>query len=226
MDTSAFLIALAVVYLVPGPDMLLLFQTGARQGRRAALVTALGLALARACHVLMAATGLALLFRTAPWTFDLVRLLGAAYLAWLGLQMLRGGGLALPTSDAGSAPLVPHADRRALLRGLLTNLLNPKALLFCSVLLPQFVSPEAGSLAVQFAALGAVLVLVGLAVQFAALGAVLVLVGLAFDCAYALVGGRLGRWLASRPRAQRLQQWGFGGLLIGFGVRLALLRQL
>lgn len=107
MDTSAFLIALAVVYLVPGPDMLLLFQTGARQNRRAALVTALGLALARACHVLMAATGLALLFRTAPWTFDLVRLLGAAYLAWLGLQMLRGGGLALPTSDAGSAPLVP-----------------------------------------------------------------------------------------------------------------------
>ncbi|MFU6447685.1 LysE family translocator [Pseudomonas aeruginosa] len=212
MDTSAFLIALAVVYLVPGPDMLLLFQTGARQGRRAALVTALGLALARACHVLMAATGLALLFRTAPWTFDLVRLLGAAYLAWLGLQMLRGGGLALPTSDAGSAPVVPHADRRALLRGLLTNLLNPKALLFCSVLLPQFVSPGAGSLAVQFAALGTVLVLV--------------LVGLAFDCAYALAGGRLGRWLASRPRAQRLQQWGFGGLLIGFGVRLALLRQL
>ncbi|WP_033874070.1 LysE family translocator [Pseudomonas aeruginosa] len=210
MDTSAFLIALAVVYLVPGPDMLLLFQTGARQGRRAALVTALGLALARACHVLMAATGLALLFRTAPWTFDLVRLLGAVYLAWLGLQMLRGGGLALPTSDAGSAPVVPHADRRALLRGLLTNLLNPKALLFCSVLLPQFVSPGAGSLAVQFAALGTVLVLVGLA----------------FDCAYALVGGRLGRWLASRPRAQRLQQWGFGGLLIGFGVRLALLRQL
>ncbi len=212
MDTSAFLIALAVVYLVPGPDMLLLFQTGARQGRRAALVTALGLALARACHVLMAATGLALLFRTAPWTFDLVRLLGAVYLAWLGLQMLRGGGLALPTSDAGSAPVVPHADRRALLRGLLTNLLNPKALLFCSVLLPQFVSPGAGSLAVQFAALGTVLVLV--------------LVGLAFDCAYALAGGRLGRWLASRPRAQRLQQWGFGGLLIGFGVRLALLRQL
>lgn len=210
MDTSAFLIALAVVYLVPGPDMLLLFQTGARQGRRAALVTALGLALARACHVLMAATGLALLFRTAPWTFDLVRLLGAAYLAWLGLQMLRGGGLALPTSDAGSAPVVPHADRRALLRGLLTNLLNPKALLFCSVLLPQFVSPGAGSLAVQFAALGTVLVLVSLA----------------FDCAYALAGGRLGRWLASRPRAQRLQQWGFGGLLIGFGVRLALLRQL
>lgn len=54
----------------------------------------------------MAATGLALLFRTAPWTFDLVRLLGAAYLAWLGLQMLRGGGLALPTSDVGSAPVV------------------------------------------------------------------------------------------------------------------------
>ena len=101
MDTSAFLIALAVVYLVPGPDMLLLFQTGARQGvaRRWSPPSAW---LARACHVLMAATGLALLpYRS--WTFDLVRLLGAVYLAWLGLQMLRGGGLALPTSDAGSA---------------------------------------------------------------------------------------------------------------------------
>lgn len=209
MDTSAFLIALAVVYLVPGPDMLLLFQTGARQGvarRWSPPRPGAG----SACHVLMAATGLALLFRTAPWTFDLVRLLGAAYLAWLGLQMLRGGGLALPTSDAGSAPVVPHADRRALLRGLLTNLLNPKALLFCSVLLPQFVSPEAGSLAVQFAALGTVLVLVGLA----------------FDCAYALAGGRLGRWLASRPRAQRLQQWGLRWVVDRFGVRLAPLRQL
>ncbi|MGC3292878.1 LysE family transporter, partial [Pseudomonas aeruginosa] len=78
-------------------------------------------------------------FRTAPWTFDLQRLLAAAYLAWLGQQKQPGGGLALPTSDAGSAPVVPHADRRALLPGLLTNLLNPKALLFCSVLQPQFV---------------------------------------------------------------------------------------
>ena len=209
MDTSAFLIALAVVYLVPGPDMLLLFQTGARQASRGAGHRPRpGPGSGLPCADGRDWTGAAVPYRS--WTFDLVRLLGAAYLAWLGLQMLRGGGLALPTSDAGSAPVVPHADRRALLRGLLTNLLNPKALLFCSVLLPQFVSPEAGSLAVQFAALGAVLVLVGLA----------------FDCAYALAGGRLGRWLASRPRAQRLQQWGFGGLLIGFGVRLALLRQL
>ncbi len=101
MDIGVFLLALAVVYLLPGPDMLLLFQTGAREGCRAALVTALGLGLARACHVVLAATGLALLFRSAPWTFDAVRLLGAAYLAWLGLQMLRGGGLALPTGDEG-----------------------------------------------------------------------------------------------------------------------------
>lgn len=209
MDTSAFLIALAVVYLVPGPDMLLLFQTGARQGRRAALVTALGLALARACHVLMAATGLALLFRTAPWTFDLVRLLGAAYLAWLGLQMLRGGGLALPTSDVGSAPVVPHADRRALLRGLLTNLLNPKALLFCSVLLPQFIDANAGSVAGQFARLGVILVLIGLS----------------FDSVYAMAGGWIGRWLALNATAQRMQQWLFGSLLIGFAVRLAFIQQ-
>ena len=130
MDTSAFLIALAVVYLVPGPDMLLLFQTGARQGRRAALVTALGLALARACHVLMAAT---------DWrccSVPPLDLRPGGALAWRRLPRLAWPADAarwrtgLPTSDAGSAPVVPHADRRALLRGLLTNLLNPKALLF------------------------------------------------------------------------------------------------
>ncbi len=68
-----FFMALAVVYLLPGPDMILLLQTGARQGKGAALATALGLGVARGCHVALAALGLATLFRTAPWTFDVVR---------------------------------------------------------------------------------------------------------------------------------------------------------
>ncbi len=81
--------ALAVVYLLPGPDMILLLQTGARQGKGAALATALGLGVARGCHVALAALGLAALFKTAPWTFDMVRLVGAAYLLWIGIQCLR-----------------------------------------------------------------------------------------------------------------------------------------
>ncbi|MEG0885579.1 MAG: LysE family transporter, partial [Janthinobacterium sp.] len=82
----------------------------------------------------------------------------------------------LPTLDTANATLKTHAWRAALQRGLLTNLLNPKALLFCSVLLPQFIDPQAGPVAAQFALLGVILVAVGFA----------------FDCCYALAGARIG----------------------------------
>lgn len=202
-----FFMALAVVYLLPGPDMILLLQTGARQGKGAALATAVGLGIARGCHVALAALGLAALFKAAPWTFDVVRLAGAAYLLWIGIQCLRTTMLpSLTSADTiGEKPRWGAAIRR----GLLTNLLNPKALLFCSVLLPQFIDPQSGPV------LG----------QFATLGVVLVSVGLLFDSAYALVGAALGRWLQSSPSAQRLQQWLFGSLLIGFAVRLTFVQQ-
>ncbi|MHC8317002.1 LysE family translocator [Pseudomonas sp. LB3P31] len=201
-----FMMALAVVYLLPGPDMILLLQTGARQGKPAALATAIGLGIARACHVALAALGLAALFKAAPWTFDAVRLAGAAYLLWIGIQCLRT--TMLPNlSDTG--PIQGPRWREAIQRGLLTNLLNPKALLFCSVLLPQFIDPHAGPV------LG----------QFMVLGAMLVGVGLLFDSVYALTGAALGRWLQHSPSAQRLQQWVFGSLLIGFAVRLTFVQQ-
>jgi threonine/homoserine/homoserine lactone efflux protein len=202
-----FFMALAVVYLLPGPDMILLLQTGARQGKGAALATAVGLGIARGCHVALAALGLAALFKAAPWTFDVVRLTGAAYLLWIGIQCLRTTMLpSLNSADTTGEKLRWGA---AIRRGLLTNLLNPKALLFCSVLLPQFINPQAGPV------LG----------QFATLGVVLVGVGLLFDSAYALVGAALGRWLQRSPSAQRLQQWLFGSLLIGFAVRLTFVQQ-
>jgi threonine/homoserine/homoserine lactone efflux protein len=202
-----FFMALAVVYLLPGPDMILLLQTGARQGKGAALATAVGLAIARGCHVVLAALGLAALFKAAPWTFDAVRLVGAAYLLWIGIQCLRT--TMLPSlNDPGTTDEKTRWGE-AIRRGLLTNLLNPKALLFCSVLLPQFIDPLNGPVLAQFAVLG--LVLVG--------------VGLLFDSAYALTGAALGRWLQRSPSFQRVQQWLFGSLLIGFAVRLTFVQQ-
>ena len=202
-----FFLALAVVYLLPGPDMILLLQTGARQGRGAALATAVGLAVARGCHVALAALGLAALFKGAPWTFDVVRLTGAAYLLWIGIQCLRT--TLLPDLHACAVPNAHAQWREAIRRGLLTNLLNPKALLFCSVLLPQFIVADGAPVLSQFAVLG--VILVG--------------VGLLFDSAYALTGAALGRWLQHSPTAQRVQQWLFGSLLIGFAVRLTFIQQ-
>jgi len=206
-NLALFIAALAMILLVPGPDMILLLQTGARQGRAKALATALGLAVARGGHVALAALGLATLFKVSPWTFEVVRVAGAAYLLWLGLKMFRPGAISMTSQGK-----VPHATitwRTAILRGLLTNLLNPKALLFCSVLLPQFIDPHAGSVTAQFAGLGVILVLIGLL----------------FDSVYAMAGNWIGHWLARSQTAQQVQQWLFGSLLIGFAVRLAFIQQ-
>jgi len=202
-----FILTLAVVLLLPGPDMILLLQTGARQGRAAALATALGLAIARACHVALAALGLAALFKTAPWTFDVVRIAGAAYLMWIGIQCLRNS--LVPSLQAQEQAPAQDQWRGAIRRGLLTNLINPKALLFCSVLLPQFIFSDG----------------VPVLTQFAVLGLVLVSVGLLFDSVVAMTGAALGRWLQHSPTAQRIQQWLFGSLLIGFAVRLGFIQQ-
>lgn len=204
-DLWVFIGALAVVYLIPGADMVLILQTASFWGRGRAFAVAIGLGLARALHVLLAALGLAALLRTAPWAFEVVRVAGAGYLIWLGFGILRMRSL-----SPGGEQILARDDTQlrssAARRGFLTNLLNPKALLFCSVLLPQFIRPEQGS------APG----------QFLALGAILVGVGLLFDLVYASVGILLSRWLARHPLIEVVQRWTFALLLMGFGVRLAL----
>ncbi len=200
-----FIGALVIVYLVPGPDMVLILQTGATKGRGSAIATAVGLAVARAAHVTLAALGLAALLTTSPITFEVVRFAGAAYLIWLGIEILRARSL-LPEATATQKPSRPHSYGSCFYRGLLTNILNPKALLFCSVLLPQFVRPGQETVAGQFLLLG--VILVG--------------VGFAFDLMYASAGFVLGRWIARHPLVQTLQRWVFAAMLIGFGLRLAL----
>lgn len=208
-DLWMFVGALAVAYLVPGPDMILVLQTGALHGRARALAVAIGLAFARAAHVFLAAIGLAALLKAAPWAFEIVRLAGAAYLLWLGVGILRTRSLSPGeiAVSAGNRDRSGYADIR---RGFLTNLLNPKALLFCSVLLPQFIRPEHANVPGQFLALGAILVGIGLA----------------FDIAYAGAGTLLNRWLARHPVGEVFRRWTFASLLFGFGVHLALSQRL
>lgn len=201
LNTLLFVTALSAAYAVPGPDMLLVLETGARRDRQAVAATLAGLAVARAAHVTLAAMGLTALVQAVPEAFTALRWIGAGWLVWLGWRILAGAAAARLGPDAmGTAP-PPQPFRRALL----TNLLNPKALLFCSILLPQFVSPDPPSPAAGFLWLGAVLVAVGLL----------------FDAAYAALGTRIGRLTASRPGLALVQQRCAGGILIGFGVHLA-----
>jgi threonine/homoserine/homoserine lactone efflux protein len=205
---AVYVAALLVVYAVPGPDMALVLQTSIGRGMRSGFAAAGGLGLARATHVTLSACGVAALLRNAPWLYDVVRYGGAVYLAWVGIQIFRSPVFALP--ESGAAALTTndggHPLRTAFVKGLLTNLLNPKALLFCSVLLPQFVRTEAGPVALQMVELGLVLLAIGAC----------------FDVMYAIGAARIAAWMRAHPLAQTLQRWTFSAALIGFALRLSL----
>ncbi|HEX3637643.1 MAG TPA: LysE family translocator [Paraburkholderia sp.] len=199
-----YIAALLVVYAVPGPDMALVLQTSIGRGMRSGFAAAGGLGVARATHVTLSACGVAALLRSAPWLYDVVRYGGAVYLAWVGIQIFRSPGFAL--SEGSVADVESRPLHTAFVKGLLTNLLNPKALLFCSVLLPQFVRPEAGPVALQMVELGLVLLAIGAC----------------FDVMYAIGAARIAGWMRAHPLAQTLQRWTFSAALIGFALRLSL----
>ncbi|MFN2354479.1 MAG: LysE family translocator [Desulfopila sp.] len=151
-----YLTALTAVYLSPGPDMALVLAVTASQGRRSGFNTATGIAVARALHVLGSGAGLAALFATHPNFQEIVRVAGAGYLLFWVWKMMR-----TPSTEMNMSTTV-FSLNSDMFRGFFTNLLNPKALLFCSLLLPQFTSPEQGMLLLQFIVLGGVLVSTGL----------------------------------------------------------------
>ncbi|AXE28628.1 LysE family translocator [Chromobacterium phragmitis] len=197
---SLYLAALVAVYVLPGPDMALVMATSAGRGIRAGLQTALGIAASRFLHVMMSGLGLAALMATHPLLFDAVRWIGAGYLLWLAWKVIR----AQPAPDGG--PVATESGRAAIARGFLTNLLNPKALMFCALFLPQFVSPAHGAMLPQFMLLAGILVSVGLC----------------FDAVYAFAACGIARRLKGRRPMARLQKGLLGGVFVAMAGRLIL----
>jgi len=180
-----YLLALAGAFLLPGPDMALVLATGAARGVATALVTALGIAGARAVHVTLSGAGLATLMVAHPQALQWVKWAGAAYLFYLAARLLQSALTKDNKDSEQAAPATGQGARASLVRGFLTNLLNPKALLFCSMFLPQFVNVNVAS-----ASMG---------MQYLRLGATLVLMGLLFDAIYAVLAARLARRLRGKP---------------------------
>jgi threonine/homoserine/homoserine lactone efflux protein len=199
VNTSLFvtyLVTVTVFMLVPGPDMLFCMATGLRGGPRAGFHAALGTASGEVLHIAAAAIGLGALFRAAPTLFDVVRIAGAGYLLLLGVRAFR-------RRDEGLGDAKPSG--RAYLQGVITNLLNPKMVLFTIALLPQFVDPDAASVAVQFLVLGACFIALEVAV----------------DGTVGLLAGRLSDRLSGR-RARRSLNAASGTVFVGLAARLAL----
>lgn len=174
-----FLLAVLVIAVAPGPDMAYIVAVSVVHGPRAGVVSATGMAIGMVVHVTVTALGLAVLVTAVPWTLDVIRLAGAAYLAWLAVDTLRSAGRG---ETGGHAPA---ARRTVLRRATLTNLANPKVILFIAALLPHFVRPGHGPMGVQLLTLGVVFLLVGLVV----------------DAAIGLAAGRLRTALAAGSRA-------------------------
>ena len=132
----AFLLAVTVILVTPGPDMAFMVATGIDQGRRAAVRGALGVTSAMTIWVLVAATGLGVALAQVPAALDAIRLAGAGYLAVLAITTWRRAGA--PLAEAAT---VPNVFRR----GFVVNITNPKIALFFVAFLPQFLGTAGGS---------------------------------------------------------------------------------
>jgi len=149
-----FIGAAFLLYLTPGADMMFTIASGVAGGPRAGLAAAAGSSLGVLTHVVLAAAGLAVLVAASPVMLDVIRFAGAGYLAWLAYDNW--------TADPKiGKPKGPAQVWRALRRGYLTNLLNPKVILFILAFLPQFTDPAIGPVWHQIVLLGVVLGLGG-----------------------------------------------------------------
>jgi threonine/homoserine/homoserine lactone efflux protein len=200
---AAYVVAVFVAMIAPGPDMLFILATGGRGGPRAGMLATLGVMTSEVLQIAAVAAGLAALFAAAPTAFLIVRLCGAAYLAYLGVQALRSARHGSPLGAAPERGRV--AGSYAYLRGAITNLANPKQVTFVVALLPQFVDRALGHVPLQFAVLGAIFI------AFEAL----------VDGTVGLMAGRIGSWLSRRRRARQALDAGAGTIMVALAARLA-----
>jgi threonine/homoserine/homoserine lactone efflux protein len=151
-DLPAFLVASFLLWMTPGPDTMYILARSISQGFRAGALSALGISCGILIHTAFAAFGLSALLAASATAFEVVKLAGAAYLIYLGIQALRASGT-VSTPD-----LVAASPGRIFRQGVLTNALNPKVAIFFLAFLPQFVHPSAGLGPIPFLILGGVFV--------------------------------------------------------------------
>ncbi|MGD0592548.1 MAG: LysE family translocator [Acidimicrobiales bacterium] len=201
----AFSLTAFVIIVIPGPSVMFIVGRALAHGRRAALLTVIGNTLGEYVQVVVVAVGIGLLVERSILVFNVVKLAGAAYLVWLGVQVFRKRRT-LESAVAAAALPAAASDWRMALQGWVVGASNPKTIIFLTAILPQFVDKASGHVPVQILALGAV---------FSA-------IALASDTVWGLLAGVFRSWFAQSPRRLELVG-GTGGLaIIAVGVGLAL----
>ncbi len=175
-----FLLAVLVICLAPGPDIAFVMASGLSGGRRGAVLAATGVSLGVTIWMLVTAFGLGALITEFPELSTSLRVAGALYLTYLSWDTWRGAGR---QADVGGVTV----GKRMFWQGTITNLSNPKMILFFTAFLPQFVDEDQGSAIAQFILLGLILQAVGYLV----------------DCCVGLAAGTASQYLGRHPRARK-----------------------
>ncbi|WBP91516.1 LysE family translocator [Kitasatospora cathayae] len=187
--------------LSPGPNMIYLVSRSISQGRRAGLVSLTGVATAFLVYLVAVTAGVAAVFSVVPVLYTAIKLAGAGYLLWLAWKAVKPGG----TAVFAPQQLPPDPPRRLFAMGFLTCLLNPKIAIMYVSLLPQFVAPERGHIAVQSLVLGLTQIVIAVTLN-----------GL-----IAMSAGSIAGFLNRRPAWLRVQRYVMGTVLAGLAVHIA-----
>ena len=199
-----FVMASLVLIVTPGQDMILVMSRSIAQGAAAGVATAAGVSVGLIGHTVLATLGLGAILRTSEWLFLVLKLVGAVYLVYLGITLLRTKRADLAFSAASTRSL-----RKLFRDGALSNLSNPKVAIFYFAFLPQFVLPSAQHPTATVFVLG---------LAFAALTFVV-------KAPVGVFSGALSSWLRTRPGVLTWVYRSSGAVLIGLGVRLAFERR-
>ncbi len=204
-DLALFVISGLLLNIMPGPDSLLIMTRSATQGWRAGVAASLGIGAGTMVHVLAAAIGLSAILATSATAFLIVKYVGAAYIIWMAIGLLRSkaGGEA----KAVATPPLPY--RKIFAQGFLTNVLNPKVALFFLAFVPQFIDHDAPNKALAFIVLGCIFNLNGML----------------WCNSLAVVTAQASARLKVSPRVSLWLNRVTGGLFIWLGVKLALSKQ-
>lgn len=198
-----FLVAITALTLTPGVDTLLVMRNAARGGNRDGLLTSLGICSGLFIHAAISAAGLSVILLGSAELFMLLKLAGAGYLIWLGVQSLRSALRRSGLHFDQPVTACPVSALTSLREGLLSNVLNPKTVIFYMAFLPQFIDPS-------YPALPQAMLMAS--IHFG--------IGMLWQGGLVLMVGRARLWL-QRPQVGRAMDSVTGVLLVGFGAKLA-----
>lgn len=197
-----FILAVFVLVITPGPNMLYLISRSITQGKKAGLISLIGVVLGFLFHSLMVSFGLTAIFMAIPYAFLVLKTLGVGYLLYMAFQAIRPSG---KNPFEARKDLKIDKPGKLFMMGFLTNVLNPKIAVFYLSFFPQFIKPEHGSILQQSFQLAAVQMAMSFSVNFIIV----------------LSAAKMAGWFNKNPSWLRMQKWFMASMLTGLAVKMA-----